>query len=145
VRPAKQGTPAGGQTDEIGTVDIINDDTIGYAARTYATTGTVPSDVTVERIDQLHQFVASVNFYRRPPTASYLRGFTVSAVVDDVHADRRRRIRHQHRRRCRKVFGIDLTGVAIDGPRSPRACRRGWRPSWPGRRATGTRPTPGSW
>jgi hypothetical protein len=112
VRPAKQGIAAGGQTDEIGTVDIINDQGLGTGARTYETTGTVPSDVTIERIDQDHQFVASVNFYRRPPTASYLRGFTVSADPDmymliadggfDISIDGT----------LRKVFGIDLTGVA---------------------------------
>lgn len=83
VRPAKQHAPAGGQTDEMATVDIITDEQIGTPARSYETTGTVPSDVTTERMDSLHQFVASVNFYRRPPTSAYLRGATVSDDVAD--------------------------------------------------------------
>ena len=86
VRPAKQHTPSGGQVDEIATVDIINDITVGTGARSYETTGTVPSDVTTEHVDEDHVFVASINFYRRPPTSAYLRGFTVSAVLAGYQA-----------------------------------------------------------
>lgn len=83
VRPAKQNVPTGGQVDEIATVDILDDDAIGTGARSYDTVGSVPNDVTTERVDQEHRLVASVNFYRRPPTSGYLRGFPVSATIGD--------------------------------------------------------------
>jgi len=83
VRPAKQSAPAGGQMDEIATVDILDDTVLGTGARSYDTQGTVPSDITTERLDQEHMVVASVNFFRRPPTSGYLRGFTVSAAAAD--------------------------------------------------------------
>jgi hypothetical protein len=79
VRPAKQHAPAGGQVDELATVDIIHDATVGTGAESMATVGTVPDDVTTERVDNDHVLVASVNFYRRPPTSAYLRGATVSS------------------------------------------------------------------
>jgi len=83
VRPAKQSAPAGGQVDEMATVDIISDEPLGTPAVSYETVGTVPTDVTTQRVDNVHRFVASVNFYRRPPTSSYLRGFTISDDPDD--------------------------------------------------------------
>lgn len=111
VHPGKQHAPSGGQFDEEAFVEIPFDDTIGTGARSYETTGTVPSDVTTERVDSEHQFVASVNFYRRPPTSGYLRGFTVSddvadyaAIVDggfDISIDGT----------LRQVSLIDFTGV----------------------------------
>lgn len=86
VRPAKQHAPAGGQTDEIATVDIVSDEPIGTPAISLDTVGTYPSDVTTERVDQVHRFVASVNFYRRPPDKAYLRGAAVSADHTDYLA-----------------------------------------------------------
>jgi len=86
VRPAKQHTPAGGQVDEMATVDILRVEGIGTPGASLETVGTVPTDVTTERVDQVHSFVASVNFYRRPPTSGYLRGFAVSAVAADYTA-----------------------------------------------------------
>jgi len=86
VRPAKQSVPAGGQVDEMATVDIITDEPLGTPAVSYETVGTVPTDVTTQRVDNVHRFVASVNFYRRSPTSSYLRGFTISDDPDDYTA-----------------------------------------------------------
>lgn len=86
VQPAEQDVAAGGQVDEKATVEIISDEALGTGARSYDTVGTVPDDVTTERLEQEHRFVASVNFYRRPPTSAYLRGFTVSADPDDYTA-----------------------------------------------------------
>jgi len=64
VRPAKQDAWSGGQVTEIATVEIISAETIGTGAITMATTGTVPTDVTTERIDNPIRITASVNFYR---------------------------------------------------------------------------------
>ena len=86
VRPAKQHVPAGGQVDEMATVDIIRMDEVGTPAISLETVGTVPSDVTTERVDQVCRLVASVNFYRRPPTSGYLRGATVSDDPADYDA-----------------------------------------------------------
>ncbi len=112
VRPAKQHVPAGGQVDEIATVDIFDSDAIGTGAISYDTVGSVPSDVTTERIDQEHKVVASVNFYRRPPTSGYLRGFTVSATVGDYTAIDDGAFGVSLDGTVRQVTGLDFTSAS---------------------------------
>jgi Protein of unknown function (DUF3383) len=111
VRPAKQSAPAGGQMDEMATVDIIDDAVLGTGARSYDTVGTVPSDITTERVDQDHKVVASVNFYRRPPTSAYLRGFTVSAVAAGYAAILDGAFDISIDGVNRQISGLDFTGV----------------------------------
>jgi hypothetical protein len=111
VRPAKQHAPAGGQVDEMATVEIISDDLVGTPGISYETTGTVPSDVTTERVDQVHRCVASVNFYRRPPTSAYLRGFAVSDDPDDYIAILDGAFDIVIDGTNRQVTGIDLSGA----------------------------------
>jgi hypothetical protein len=112
VRPAKQHVAAGGQVDEMATVEIISDDEVGTPTLSRDTQGTVPSDVTTERADQTHSVVASVNFYRRPPTSSYLRGFTVSDDVADYQGITAGGFDIQIDGTNRQIFGLDFSGAA---------------------------------
>jgi hypothetical protein len=111
VRPAKQSVPAGGQFDEIATVDVISTDVLGTGAVSHETVGSVPSDVTTERVDQEHRVVASVNFYRRPPTSGYLRGSTASAVVADYTAIDDGAFDITIDGTNRQISGLDFTGA----------------------------------
>lgn len=63
VRPADQMAPAGGQTTEIATVNIISTSEIGWAAQ-----GQVDAEdgTSVASVDQLDEVVASVQFFRSP-------------------------------------------------------------------------------
>jgi uncharacterized protein DUF3383 len=112
VRPAKQSVPAGGQMDEIATVDILESPDLGWPAFTYENADDTNASPVNENVDQLKRAVVSVNFYRRPPTSGYLRGSAVSAVVSDYTAIVAGAFDAAIDGVNRQISGLDFSGAA---------------------------------